>query len=137
MQALYTIETTDGEVLLKEGYYFSEEIDEFIHNLEYEFDLEVVCRMASIPNKVVMEHKDADDKRKEDLMRFIMERMDNRERELLLAFLSNRCEKISFPQIKNSFTVSAVVNGLYNIRKQRTDFQNEIIAVLRNFDLLP
>lgn len=127
----YAIETTDGEVLVEDGYYTHKELLIFVHNLYHEFDMIKVGHVASIPNKIIVEHKDMDKRRKENLMYFIMEKMDKREQALLLAFLSNRCKKIELPQIQKAEVVYAVVRHMKEIRKAPWDFRDNVIEALR------
>lgn len=120
----------EGNVLVKRGYYTWNDVDKFVR--EYKAKGYVVnSRVASVPNMVIMEPADADDKRKEALMTYVMTALSIREQALLLAWLSKRIEQVGLCTIWGYENLRKVHKDLENIHYSVWDLKDDMIVALR------
>lgn len=120
---------TEGNVLVSRGYYTWDDVINF--RKKYEIKGYVVHhQIAGIPNIMIMETADADDKRKKALITYILT-LPIREQALLLAWLSKRVNQISLTEVWNNSSIRKVHDDLKEIRNYVWDFKDDIIATLR------
>lgn len=119
----------EGNVLVARGYYTWDDVDRF--KREYMAKGYVVnSQVASVPNMMIMETADADDKRKEALMVYVTT-LPIREQALLLAWLSERVTQVGLATIWNYAALRKVHDDLQNIRTGVWDLKDDMIVALR------
>lgn len=128
-KGIWMIVDINGNTLVEQCAYTDEEINSYVYRY-MALGYRVARRIASPVNVIEMEPVNSDDERKSRIMSRV-ENLSDREKALLLAYLSERIQQVGLAVIWRRPRLRLIYEEISNIYRGTQDFKELLIASLR------